>query len=109
MKRILGLDLGSSSIGWAIIEEYSKEILTEESTPIKDKIVAIGSRIIPLSTDESTQFSKGQAITKNAERTSKRTQRKGYDRYQQRRALFLAMPYIRHCRIERGVFGGECL
>lgn len=89
MKRILGLDLGSSSIGWAIIEEYSKEILTEESTPIKDKIVAIGSRIIPLSTDESTQFSKGQAITKNAERTSKRTQRKGYDRYQQRRALLI--------------------
>ena len=89
MKRILGLDLGSSSIGWAIVEEYSKEILTEETTPIKDKIVAIGSRIIPLSTDESTQFSKGQALTKNADRTSKRTQRKGYDRYQLRRALLI--------------------
>lgn len=89
MKRILGLDLGSSSIGWAVIEEYSKEILAEEPAPIKDKIIAIGSRIIPLSTDESTQFSKGQALTKNADRTSKRTQRKGYDRYQLRRALLI--------------------
>ena len=89
MKRILGLDLGSSSIGWAIIEEHSKEILTEETAAIKDKIVAIGSRIIPLSTEESTQFSKGQALTKNADRTSKRTQRKGYDRYQLRRSLLI--------------------
>ena len=89
MKRILGLDLGSSSIGWAIVEEYSKEIITEDDSSDKDKIVAIGSRIIPLSTDESTQFSKGQALTKNADRTQKRTQRKGYDRYQLRRALLL--------------------
>ena len=75
MKRVLGLDLGSSSIGWAIVEEYSKEIISEDGSSDKDKIVAIGSRIIPLSTDESTQFSKGQALTKNADRTQKRTQR----------------------------------
>ena len=89
MKRILGLDLGSSSIGWAIIDEYSQEVLNKESKLEKDKIVAIGSRIIPLSTDESTQFSKGQALTKNSDRTKNRTQRKGYDRYQQRRALLI--------------------
>lgn len=89
MKRVLGLDLGSSSIGWAVIEEHSKEIISEECCAGKDRIVAIGSRIIPLSTDESTQFSKGQALTKNADRTKNRTQRKGYDRYQLRRALLL--------------------
>lgn len=89
MKRVLGLDLGSASIGWAIVEEHSKEVISEASNASKDKIVAIGSRIIPLSTDESTQFSKGQALTKNADRTAKRTQRKGYDRYQLRRALLL--------------------
>lgn len=89
MKRVLGLDLGSSSIGWAIIEEYSKEVLSDTDPIEKDKIVAIGSRIIPLSVDESTQFSKGQALTKNADRTAKRTKRKGYDRYQLRRALLL--------------------
>lgn len=90
MKRILGLDLGSTSIGWAIIDENSKEITNADSTvQNQDKIVAIGSRIIPLNQDESTQFSKGQALTKNADRTAKRTQRKGYDRYQLRRALLL--------------------
>lgn len=89
MKRILGLDLGSASIGWAVIEEYSKEIVSEQDEVLKDKIVAIGSRIIPLTTDESSQFSKGQALTKNADRTKSRTQRKGYDRYQLRRTLLI--------------------
>ena len=89
MKRVLGLDLGSASIGWAVVEEHSNEIVSEVKDLSKDKIVAIGSRIIPLSTDESTQFSKGQALTKNVDRTARRTQRKGYDRYQLRRGLLL--------------------
>ena len=89
MKRVLGLDLGSTSIGWAIVEENSVEVLDTPHEGESDKIIAIGSRIIPLSTDESTQFSKGQALTKNADRTASRTQRKGYDRYQLRRALLL--------------------
>lgn len=90
MKRVLGLDLGSSSIGWAIVDERSDEILTEQSgNGSKDEIVNIGCRIVPLSPDESTQFAQGQALTKNAERTKQRTQRKGYDRYQLRRALLL--------------------
>ena len=89
MKRVLGLDLGSTSIGWAIIEENSVEVTDAMYDGKSDKIVAIGSRIIPLTTDESTQFSKGQALTKNADRTAKRTQRTGYDRYQLRRALRL--------------------
>ncbi len=90
MKRVLGLDLGSASIGWAIIEENSEEVLsTDDEVSQKDMIVAIGSRIIPLNVDESTQFSKGQAITKNADRTARRTQRKGYDRYQLRRTTLL--------------------
>lgn len=89
MKRVLGLDLGSTSIGWAIIEENSIEVLEATHQGESDKIVAIGSRIIPLTTDESTQFSKGQALTKNADRTFKRTQRKGFDRYQLRRTILL--------------------
>lgn len=90
MKRVLGLDLGPTSLGWAIIEENSDEVIQENNlVHKKDKIIAIGSRIIPLNTDESNQFSKGQALTKNADRTTKRTQRKGYDRYQLRRTLLL--------------------
>ena len=103
MKRVLGLDLGSSSIGWAIVEEHSKEVISEGAISEKDKIAAIGSRIIPLSTDESTQFSKGQALTKNADRTKSRTQRKGYDRYQLRRALLLEK------LAQLGMYNGETL
>lgn len=103
MKRVLGLDLGSSSIGWAVVEEHSKEVISEGCISDKDKIVAIGSRIIPLSTDESTQFSKGQALTKNSDRTQKRTQRKGYDRYQLRRALLLEK------LAQLGMYNGETL
>ena len=103
MKRVLGLDLGSTSIGWAIIEENSHEILTQTDIPVKDNIIALGSRIIPLTPDESTQFAKGQALTKNAERTQRRTQRKGYDRYQLRRALLLE--YLS----KLGMYSGQAL
>ena len=76
-KKILGLDLGVGSIGWALIEMEDDKA---------SSILGMGSRIVPLTTDDSTQFSKGQAITKNADRTARRTARKGYDRYQLRRA-----------------------
>lgn len=45
----------------------------------------MGSRIIPLSNDDKDEFISGNAISKNKKRTEKRTQRKGYDRYQLRR------------------------
>ena len=77
-KNILGLDLGVGSIGWALIE-------TEDDQP--KQIIGMGSRIVPISKDDSDQFSKGQAISKNADRTARRTTRKGYDRYQLRRAM----------------------
>lgn len=76
MKKILGLDLGSSSIGWALI-------LTENDAP--KEILGMGSRIVPLSPDDANEFTTGNTISKNAKRTQKRTTRKGYDRYQQRR------------------------
>lgn len=77
MKKILGLDLGVGSIGWAVIEAK------ENNVP--QKILGMGSRIVPLSTDDASEFSTGNAISKNAKRTEKRTARKGYDRYQLRR------------------------
>lgn len=74
MKKILGLDLGTNSIGWALIE------VDENNIPIR--IIAMGSRIIPLDADARDQFQKGQTISKNKDRTTARTQRKGYDRKQ---------------------------
>ncbi|OCK49528.1 type II CRISPR RNA-guided endonuclease Cas9 [Chryseobacterium sp. CBo1] len=73
-KNILGLDLGTNSIGWALIE------VDENNTPIR--IIAMGSRIIPLSTSDKEEFQRGLSITKNQSRTVSRTQRKGYDRKQ---------------------------
>lgn len=77
MKKVLGLDLGVGSVGWSLIN------IDENNVPCE--IVALGSRIVPLTADDTNQFTKGQAITKNQDRTQKRTARKGYDRYQQRR------------------------
>lgn len=79
MKKILGLDLGTTSIGWAYIKE--QETNTE--------LIDLGVRIIPLTTDEKSEFSAGNAISKNQDRTTKRTQRKGYDRYQLRRTFLV--------------------
>lgn len=74
MKTILGLDLGTNSIGWALVE------IDDNDKPIR--IIAMGSRIIPLDSKERDQFQQGQAISKNQDRTKARTQRKGYDRKQ---------------------------
>ncbi|KHJ36806.1 CRISPR-associated endonuclease Cas9 2 [Pedobacter glucosidilyticus] len=74
-KHILGLDLGTNSIGWAIIQ-----VDNNNNVPIQ--IIAMGSRIIPLDSNDRDQFQKGQAISKNKDRTTARTQRKGYDRKQ---------------------------
>ena len=77
MKKILGLDLGTNSIGWAVVNA------DENWKPVS--IESMGSRIVPLSPDDTNEFTKGNAITKNQSRTEKRTARKGYDRYQLRR------------------------
>ena len=77
MKKILGLDLGVSSIGWSVI--------SVDNNGDPSEILGMGSRIVPLSTDDANEFSTGNAISKNQKRTQKRTTRKGYDRYQLRR------------------------
>ena len=76
-RKILGLDLGVGSIGWALIEEQDGQL---------GQILGMGSRIVPIDSTDVDKFSKGQAITINADRTSRRTARKGLNRYQQRRA-----------------------
>ena len=77
-KKILGLDLGVGSIGWSLIT------LDESGHPAE--ILGMGSRIVPLTSDDMQEFQKGKAITKNKDRTMKRSARRGLDRYQQRRA-----------------------
>ena len=78
MKKILGLDLGTTSIGWAFVNEAEKD--GEISSIIKT-----GVRVVPLSTDEQQDFKKGNSITINADRTLKRGARRNLQRYKQRR------------------------
>lgn len=78
MKKILGLDLGTNSIGWAVVNEAEKA--DEQSS-----IVKLGVRVNPLTVDELTNFEKGKSITTNADRTLKRSMRRNLQRYKLRR------------------------
>ena len=78
MKKILGLDLGVSSIGWALVNEA-------ENTEEKSSIIKLGVRVNPLTVDELQNFEKGKSITTNADRTLKRSMRRNLQRYKLRR------------------------
>ena len=72
MKKILGLDLGTNSIGWALI--------TQDFENKKGKINGLGSRIIPMSQDVLGKFDSGQSYSQTAERTGYRGVRRLYQR-----------------------------
>lgn len=77
MKKILGLDLGTNSIGWALVEQdFDKK---------EGKILGMGSRIIPLSQDVLGKFDSGQSISQTADRTKYRGTRRLYQRENLRR------------------------
>ena len=83
MKRILGLDLGTTSIGWALVNEA-------ENNNEQSSITRLGVRVIPLTVDEQTNFEKGKSITTNADRTLKRSMRRNLQRYKLRRNTLIA-------------------
>ncbi|MDR3186267.1 MAG: type II CRISPR RNA-guided endonuclease Cas9, partial [Christensenellaceae bacterium] len=85
MRKILGLDLGTTSIGWAYVKE-AEENETEQSS-----IVGLGVRVNPLTTDEQTDFEKGKPTSINSDRTLKRGARRNLQRYKQRRANLLQL------------------
>ncbi len=82
MKRILGLDLGTTSIGWALVNEA-------ENSEEHSSITRLGVRVVPLTVDEQTNFEKGKSITTNADRTLERSMRRGLQRYKLRRAALI--------------------
>ncbi len=84
MKKILGLDLGTNSIGWAVVNEA-------ETESEKSSIVKLGVRVNPLTVDEQQNFEKGKSITTNADRTLKRSMRRNLQRYKLRRENLFAV------------------
>ena len=77
MKRILGLDLGTNSIGWALVEQDFENK--------NGKILGMGSRIIPMSQDILGDFGKGNSVSQTAERTGYRGVRRLRERHLLRR------------------------
>lgn len=86
-KNILGLDLGTTSIGFAHV--------IEGTSPEQSKIIQIGVRVNPLSTEnkEKSNFEQGKSFTVNADRTQKRSARRVLFRYKLRRKNLLEILY----------------
>lgn len=76
-KTILGLDLGTNSIGWALIQQNFEER--------QGKILGMGSRIIPMTQDVKDDFGKGNSISQTADRTQFRSTRRLRERHLLRR------------------------
>lgn len=94
MKKILGLDLGTTSIGWALVNECEKE---DE----KSSIIRLGVRVNPLTTDEKGNFERGKAITTNSDRQQTHGARINLQRYKLRRK------YLCDCLNKYGWVGSE--
>ena len=79
MKNILGLDLGVSSIGWAIVKEDEQ----------KQELIKSGVRIIPIDTETANNYSKGASTSKNQDRQAKRSARRNNHRYKLRKHFLI--------------------
>lgn len=77
IKNILGLDLGTNSIGWALVRQDFKNK--------EGQIIGMGSRIIPMSQDIIGDFGKGNSISQTADRTAYRGVRRLRERHLLRR------------------------
>lgn len=75
MKKILGLDLGTNSIGWAVINATQ----TEDNTCLQN-ISSCGSRVIPMDAAILGDFDKGNSKSQTAERTKFRGVRRLLER-----------------------------
>ena len=89
MKKILGLDLGTNSIGWAVVN--ADEVIRKDNTTYlkPNSISCAGSRIIPMSADILGDFDKGNSISQTAERTRLRMMRRLLERNHLRRERLL--------------------
>lgn len=93
MKKILGLDIGTNSIGWAVVEHDEKNGT--------GKILDAGVRIVSSDATYADAYSKGQAVTKNSDRRQKRSMRRNLQRYKLRRQRLMDLLKA------HGMFPGE--
>ena len=74
-KNILGLDLGTNSIGWAVVTENEEQ----------KYISCAGSRIIPMDAKLMGDFESGNSISQTKNCTQSRGARRLYERHALRR------------------------
>lgn len=79
MRKVLGLDLGTNSIGWAVINSR----VNEQAEKIWIELA--GSRIIPMDAAVLGDFDKGNSRSQTSERTRFRSIRRLRERYLLRR------------------------
>lgn len=84
MTAILGLDLGTNSIGWSLVHKDDN----------KYRIIGIGSRIIPMDQAMLSEFEKGNTKSQTAERTSFRSIRRLKERSVLRRERLLRVLHV---------------
>lgn len=75
-RKILGLDLGTNSIGWAVVDDTN------------NKILGMGSRIFPMGV-ENLGEGEGREMSKNASRTGARGVRRQFFRRRLRKKVLL--------------------
>ncbi len=81
MSVKLGLDIGTNSIGWALVEND-----VEKHT---GKIIGMGSRIIPMDGDALSKFESGNPVSNAANRRGARSARRLLQRYKLRRGRLI--------------------
>jgi len=78
MRKILGLDLGTNSIGWALVE------IDHENRTVR--ILGLGSRILSMDAGEIAKFESGSILESSAsKKTTMKTTRKLNERFLLRR------------------------
>lgn len=93
MKKILGLDLGTASIGWALVNEA-------ETKEEKSSITKLGVRVIHYDTFTSgdgkeikgsvaDEFCNGKSVSANAGRSKAKSMRRNLQRYKLRRKVLI--------------------
>lgn len=130
MKKILGLDIGTTSIGWAIVEATDEKKANEKTNRVavtdinNDRIGihkdAVGVRIIPQDSDNISSFNQGKRLiqkkttTPTAKRRIARGSRRMKSRYKLRRGKltnvlsFLGMnPDEKYYTNQKGKRGNE--
>src|ERR1035437_2075157 len=93
MKKILGLDLGVTSVGWAFVKEAENSNEQSSIEKIGVRIINYGDNMVKVdkngkisaSLNPEEDFQSGKGLSPNADRTLKRGARRNLQRYKQRR------------------------